>query len=144
MSLEIHQHDREGITVLDLKGRLTFGEEDLAFRENLQRLINAGKHKLILSMEHLTDVDTAGIGSITYASATLKAAGGRLVLLNLRPSHMELFVLFKLEVDFDVFDNELDAVNSFFPDRKATRVDLFQLISTFKKESRAEKGSKET
>ena len=131
MPLEIHQHERDGVTILDLKGRLTMGEEDLSFREELQRLIASGKHKIILNMEHTAHIDSTGVGTLTYALATLKASGGRLALLNLRPAHVELFVLFKLEMDFEVFDNEPDAVNSFFPDRKATRVDLARLIRSF-------------
>ena len=32
MSLEIVQREQEGIEIVDLKGRLTFGPEDLHFR----------------------------------------------------------------------------------------------------------------
>ena len=38
MSLEIHQHEREGITVLEMKGRITLGKEATAMREKVAEL----------------------------------------------------------------------------------------------------------
>ena len=38
MSLEIHQREREGITVLEMKGRITLGKEATAMREKVAEL----------------------------------------------------------------------------------------------------------
>ena len=43
MSLEIQQREREGITVLEMKGRITVGKEATALREKIAELI-AGRH----------------------------------------------------------------------------------------------------
>ena len=41
MSLEIHQVEREGITVLEMKGRITLGKEATALREKVAELVAA-------------------------------------------------------------------------------------------------------
>ena len=139
MALEIHHRQTEGIEILDLKGRLTIGEEDAALRNELQRLLRAGKQKLILNLEHVMDIDSAGLGTLAFAATIFSDAGGKVVLLHLHPSHMELFVLFKLEIVFEVFDTETEAVNSFFPERAVKRVDVLSLVRSFKQQSASEK-----
>ena len=128
MSLEIHHREREGIEILDLKGRLTLGDEDLLFRDELQRLCRSEKRNIILNLGEVSDIDSLGVGTLVFAHARLAGIGGRLALENLQISHLKLFLLLKLEVVFDVYDEELDAVNSFFPDRVVARVDPLELI----------------
>ena len=43
MSLEIQQRDREGVTVLEMKGRITVGKEATALREKVAELTAARK-----------------------------------------------------------------------------------------------------
>ena len=47
MSLDIQERDREGITMLDLDGRLTVGNEMGTYRETMQKLIDAGKRSIV-------------------------------------------------------------------------------------------------
>ena len=138
MAVAIHHRLTEGIEILDLQGRLIIGEEDAALRNELQRLLRAGKQKLILNLKQVTDLDSAGLGTLTFASTTFSDAGGKVVLLHLHPSHMELVVLFKLEMVFEVFDDETEAVNSFFPERAVKRVDVLSLVRSFKRQSASE------
>jgi anti-sigma B factor antagonist len=55
-------------------------------------------------------------------------AGGRLALVNLDRAHLELFLLTKLAIAFEFFDDEQDAVNSFFPDRALKRFDILKFV----------------
>ena len=128
MPLEIKQRETEGIIVLDLKGRLVLGPDDLAFRQALESLLAAGKKNVILNLHDLFAVDTAGVGSMIFAAQKLREAGGRLVLLNIVPSHTSLDDLLKLDTTFDTYSEELAAVNSFFPDRALPRYDLLEFL----------------
>lgn len=141
MALEIHHREREGIEILDLKGRITIGEEDLLLRDELQRLIKSGKRKVILNLQEISLIDSVGVGTLIYARTTLGNLGGGLALVNLKLSHLELFLLLKLEVVFDIYHEELDAVNSFFPERVVNRVDVLSLVQYLREKSvPAEKG----
>ena len=128
MSLEIQHRQKEGIEILDLKGHLTMGKEDLVFRDELQRLVDSQKFKVVLNLGEVSEIDSLGVGTLVFAHTRLANLGGRLAMANLQLSHLEAFALLKLEIVFEVYDSELDAVNSFFPDRVVKRVDLLSMI----------------
>jgi anti-sigma B factor antagonist len=137
MSLEITHREDEGIEVLDLNGQLTFGQEDLDFRAALDRLVTAGKIRVALNLGNLHKLDTTGLGTLLFALAKLRKAGGNLAVFNLKPSHIELLTAAKLETVFEVFRVEQDAISSFFPDRQIQRYDILEFV-----ESKVLKGTK--
>ena len=65
---------------------------------------------------------------MVFGLARLRKAGGRLALVNLNRSHLELFLLTKLAIAFEFFDDEQDAVNSFFPDRELKHFDVLDFV----------------
>lgn len=128
MSLTVDQREREGIILLDLEGELTVGPGVAALREQLQQLASAGRTNVVLNMAGVNYVDSTGLGAMVVCHTTLKKAGGRVVLLNLNRRQMELLVLTKLSTVFEVFDDEQDAVNSFFPGRRIQRFDILRFV----------------
>jgi anti-sigma B factor antagonist len=135
MALEFEHRDQEGIEVVALKGRLTFGEEDLALRNEIGKMLARGRIHVVLNLAGVTDIDTTGLGTLLYAMAELGRASGGLALARLHPSHMDLLVIAKMETVFKVFDNEQDAVNSFFPDRQVPRFDILEFLETLRRKS---------
>ncbi len=134
MPLKIEPREKEGILVLDLKGQLTFGEEDLFFREKLQSLLASGHTQVILNFHDVEHIDSSGLGSLVTFSGRFRAAGGKLALLYLNPAHVELLLLGKLEVLFELFDDEQEAVNSFFPGRAIRHFDVLSFVKQQKEE----------
>jgi anti-sigma B factor antagonist len=130
MSLEITESEHEGIEVLDLKGHLTFGQEDLDFRAELDRLLKAGKVQVALNLSDLHKLDTTGLGTLLFAVEELRKAGGNLALFNIKPPHIELLTAAKLETAFEVYQGEQDAINSFFPGREVQHYDILQFVET--------------
>ncbi|MGA2147490.1 MAG: STAS domain-containing protein [Bryobacteraceae bacterium] len=128
MSLHIEQRESEGIVILDLKGPLTLGHGDLELRDRLPSLHQAGKVNIVLNLKDVSEIDSTGLGTLVFGLARLRKAGGRLALANVNRSHMELFVLTKLAIAFEFFDEEQDAVNSFFPDRALQRFDVLNFV----------------
>jgi anti-sigma B factor antagonist len=134
MSLDIQERDREGIAILDLDGRLTVGNEMGTYREAMQKLIAAGKHSIILNMQKVDYVDSTGLGALVMTYTTLNKAGGKIKLLSLTRRSIELLVMTKLTTIFEVFDDEQNAVNSFFPDREIKRFDILNFVQHMKEE----------
>ena len=128
MSLQIEEREKEGIVILDLKGSLTLGEGDLALRESLAALHRSGKINIILDLKEVIDIDSTGLGTLVFGLARLRKAGGRLALLNVNRTHLKLFLLTRLAIAFEFFDDEQDAVNSFFPDRKLKHFDVLEFV----------------
>jgi anti-sigma B factor antagonist len=134
MRLEIHERDREGVTVLDLNGRLTVGDEVSRFREYMQKLITSGRTSIILNLEQVDYVDSTGLGALVMCYTTLQRAGGQVKLLNLSRRSIQLLVMTKLTTIFEVFDDEQNAINSFFPDREIKRFDILNFVKQMKDE----------
>lgn len=128
MSLAITERQREGIVILDLEGRLTVGEETGALREAVLKLNTAGQVNVILNLEQVDYIDSTGLGGLVICFTTLKRGGGALKLLNLNRRNIELLVLTKLQTVFEVFNDEQDAVNSFFLGREIRRFDILAFV----------------
>jgi len=134
--LELTQRDNQGITILDLKGRATLGPEDLELRERLISLLAAGTKNVILNFKHLTDIDTTSIGSLVFCARKYEESGGRIAFLNLAPAHAQIGEILKLSSVFQVYENEAEAVNSFFPDRTVPHYDLLEFIEHLESEKK--------
>jgi anti-sigma B factor antagonist len=128
MSLHIEQREREGIVILDLKGPLTLGPEDLELRDRLSALHQSGKVNIVLNLKEVTGIDSSGLGTLVFGLARLRQAGGKLALLNVHQTHLKLFLLTRLALAFEFFDDEQDAVDSFFPDRALHHFDVLDFV----------------
>ncbi|MBN8733829.1 MAG: STAS domain-containing protein [Acidobacteria bacterium] len=134
MSLEITQREREGIVILDLDGRLTVGQEAGALREAVLKLSAEGRYKVVLNLEKVEYIDSTGLGGLVICYTTLKRDGGALKLLNLNRRNVELLVLTKLQTVFEVFNDEQDSVNSYFPGREIKRFDILSFVQQSRQE----------
>jgi anti-sigma B factor antagonist len=128
VSLEINRREREGILILDLAGRITVGEEASRLREALREAAAAGRVNVLLNLEKVDYIDSTGLGALVMGYTSLRKAGGKLKLANLSRRNVELLVFTKLETVFEIFDSELDAVNSFFPGRAVRRFDILSFV----------------
>ncbi len=128
MGLAIEQREREGIIILDLKGRITVGAEATSMRERLRAQAAAGSLNFILNLRDVDYIDSTGLGAMVVCFTSLRKLGGKLKLENLNRRNIELLVLTKLTTVFEIFDDEQDAVNSFFPGREIKRFDILSFV----------------
>ena len=134
MSLEISQRQREGITVLDLKGRITVGPEATALREKVAALDQAGDRKLVFNLAEVDYVDSTGLGALVMCATTLRKKQGDVRLVGLNRRHIELLVMTKLATVFETYPDEQDAINAFYPDRENKTFDILDFVQRMKKE----------
>jgi anti-sigma B factor antagonist len=128
MSLHIEERETEGIVILDLKGPLTLGQGDLELRDRLHSLYESGKINLILNLKGVGEIDSAGLEALVFGLPGLRQSGGRLALVNLNKAHLELFLLTRVAIAFDLYTDEQEAVNSFFPDRDVKHFDVLDFV----------------
>ena len=134
MSLEITQREREGIVILDLNGRITAGAEATVFRERVDSTLSSGKPNVILNMAEVDYVDSTGLGALVMLATRLRKAEGNMKLLNVNRRNIELLVMTKLSTIFEIFDDEQEAINSFFPNRKIRKFDILSFVQQIKDE----------
>lgn len=128
MALDIQQRVREGIAILDLRGRLIVSEPVASLREKIRELLESGQHNVILNMQQVDYVDSTGLGGLVISYTTLKKAGGALRIVNISKRNIELLILTKLSTVFEIFDDEQDAVNSYFPNREIRKFDILSFV----------------
>ena len=128
MSLHIEQRESEGIIILDLNGALTSGHGDLELRDRLTALHQAGKLNIVLNLKDVSHIDSTGLGTLVFGLARLRQASGKLALANVNRAHLKLFLLTELAITFEFFNDEHDAVDSFFPDRELKRFDILEFV----------------
>lgn len=128
MALEIQKRIIEDIQVLEIKGRITLGESSGTLRSTLDELIRTGQSKIILDLAGVDYIDSSGLGALVMMATAAQKADGKLALLNLSKRNIELMVMTKLSTVFEIHNNETDAVNSFFPDRKVHKFDILNFV----------------
>jgi anti-sigma B factor antagonist len=134
MGLEITERDREGIALLDMKGRVVAGAETSALRTLFEKLESEGKNNVILNLQHIDFIDSTGLGAMVVCASAVKRNGGNVKLLNLNKRNIELLVITRLTTMFEMFDDEQDAVNSFFPGREIRRFDILSFVKQMKED----------
>ena len=134
--LQIAEREREGLVILDLTGHIVLGPEDLELRERLLSLLAAGKCNVIVNLKSVTEIDTTGIGTLVSCAAKFQEAGGRIVFLALSPTHAQLPEILKLDTLFTAYQDELEAVNSFFPERVVPHYDILEFVEQLASEQK--------
>jgi anti-sigma B factor antagonist len=101
------------VTILDLKGKMTLGEGDELLKEKINVLLGKGTKNLLLNLEGVPYIDSAGLGEIVRTYTTVSRQGGKLKLVNLTKRITDLLSITKLLTVFETFDSVQEAVQSF-------------------------------
>lgn len=113
MPLEMTNRDVDGVTVVTLNGRVVFGEEASALRDKVKTLMDAGKKDLVLNINNITFIDSAGLGALVAAHNSANSHGGSLRLCHMASKFKEMLRITKMNTVFQVFETEADAIQSF-------------------------------
>ena len=104
---------RDGITILEPRGKITIGAGDIAMRDAVYESLDAGSKSILLDMNGVTTIDSSGVGELVSAFTTVSNRGGKLKLLNLPPKVMDILMITQLITVFEVYDDEDEAIASF-------------------------------
>ena len=101
------------VAVLDLSGKITIGEGDVVLREKVTELLDSGQRNILLNLEKVGYMDSAGIGELVACYKRAKEKSGTVKLLNPSGKVFDLLQLTKLEEIFETFKDEREALVSF-------------------------------
>ncbi len=113
MPLKMTERTVDGVSVLDLEGRIVLGEESSALRERVKTLLGQERKKIILNMAQVSYIDSAGLGALVASYTSAKNQGAILKLVSLGQKFREVLQVTKLLTVFEVYDTESAAVASF-------------------------------
>ena len=104
--------DVDSVTILDLSGSLS-GNWALMLGDRIDEVVKTGHHQVLLNLENVSYVDSAGLGTLLAQRASLHQQGGALKLLNVTSTIRDLLAITKLATVFDTFESEEKALESF-------------------------------
>ena len=125
--LDISSREKEGVKILDLSGKLAVGgASDL--REKVSAETAGGSLQQLLNLKNVEYIDSTGLGTLVICFMAVQKAGGSLKLVHLNRRNLELVLLTKLSTVFQIFNEEQEAINSFFPDREIKHFDILSFV----------------
>ena len=109
--MKLSYEDHDTITVLKISGDLTADQVD-SFRRSCQDRFEAGIRHVVLNMEHLTFIDSAGLEVLLWVIDAAAERGGQLRLI--RPDHTvsKILEISRLDRRFDIHDSIESAAKS--------------------------------
>jgi anti-sigma B factor antagonist len=113
VSMKSSTRQVDGVTIIDLSGRITLGEGSSVLRDLVRGTVAKGNKKILLNLGDVTYIDSSGIGELVSAFTSVRNAGGELKLLNLTKKVHDLLQITKLYTVFDVKDDEATAIQAF-------------------------------
>ena len=111
--MKIDVRNRDGVVILEPKGKITIGVGDVALREAVHQQIEAGQKKILINMAGVTTIDSSGVGELVSTYTSVNNRGGKLKLENLPPKVNDILQITQLITVFEVFDDEDEAVQSY-------------------------------
>jgi anti-sigma B factor antagonist len=113
VALTIASREVDGVTVLDLNGRITLGEGSVQLRDAIRDLIGKGQKNILLNLSEVNYIDSSGLGELVSAYTTARNQGAALKLLGLSKKVNDLLQLTKLYTVFDIYDDEASGIASY-------------------------------
>ena len=113
MSMKASNRQVDGVTIVDMSGRITLGEGSVVLRDTIRDLVGKGQKKILLNLGDVTYIDSSGIGELVSAFTAVRREGGELKLLNLTKKVHDLLQITKLYTVFDIKDDEATAIKAF-------------------------------
>ena len=111
--MDIKERVVDGVSVLDLSGKIVLGEGDGQVRDRIKDLLGDGQRRILLNLGDVNYIDSAGLGALISSYTTTKREGGQLKLVNLTKRIQDLLAITKLITVFDTYDDEKEALASF-------------------------------
>ena len=102
------------VNIIDIGGRMTLGSRETDGMGDIVRdLLHNGKKKIVLNLEKVTYIDSASLGVLVahYKRAAEKDALIKLLKPNAKT--LSILVMTKLNLVFEIFDDEAQSLESF-------------------------------
>jgi anti-sigma B factor antagonist len=112
-NLNIQERRIGDVTVLDMDGNIRIGGSNVALKKAILSLVGEGRNQTVLNLARVAYIDSSGLGELISGHVTLNNEGGQIKLLNLTQRLQEVMTITKLVTNFDVYEDESKAVDSF-------------------------------
>jgi anti-sigma B factor antagonist len=120
MTMQMTERQVGLVTILDLTGTITIGDEADGLKDKINSLILQDRTSVLLNLAEISYIDSGGLGQLVASHSSLAKTDGALKLVHVNKRNHHLLSITRLVTVFDVFDSENEAVRSFPVRRVAT------------------------
>ena len=111
--MQMTERNAGAVTVLDLSGKITLGDDHALLKDKIQSLLHQGRKDILFNLGDVAYVDSSGLGAIMMAYTTVTREGGTLKLANITRKLQDLLSITKMLTVFETFDSEDEALRSY-------------------------------
>lgn len=108
--MEIDKTEVGGVTVVEVRGVINFGESARQFSSFLQDLLDAGVPAVLVDMSGIDNVDSTGLGELVGYLQRFEKDDRRLALLRPHRRILSLLRLTRLDEIFPIFEGQNEAI----------------------------------
>jgi anti-sigma B factor antagonist len=101
------------VVVLTPQQKLLGGTETEELQEHIERLDEDGNQFLVVNLEKVSHLATAGITALIRGHKSYRSRDSRMVLCCLDEHTLNIFIIMKLVTVFDIYETEEEAIASF-------------------------------
>jgi anti-sigma B factor antagonist len=106
-------YEKDGVTVLELKGTITLGGGDVTMRDRIKELLGQDRKKIVIDLGEVSFMDSTGLGELVAAYTTARHQQATLKLANLTKKIKDLLSITQLAAVFETYESLDEAIASF-------------------------------
>jgi anti-sigma B factor antagonist len=114
--VKIKKRAKGDVTVLDLSGKIMGGDDFDLFNNAIKDLVSEGAVDIVLNLSKVKWINSTGLGLMVSAYTSLVKQGGRMKIAEVSDRIDNILHVTQLELIFETFENEDEAVASFDKD----------------------------
>lgn len=111
--MKIKTSEKDGITVLNLSGEMHGGAKNLELIDVVKDLAAEKKLDIVMNLSKVKWISSTGLGILVSARSHLAKEGGVIKLCKPNDRILGILQVTRLNMLFDVYDSEDEAVDSF-------------------------------
>ena len=111
--MKIKSRDVKGVTVLDISGEMYGGPDNMELVNVVTELAKNKKLDLLINLSSVKWISSTGLGILVSARSRFAKEGGVMKLCHPNDRVLGILQVTRLNMIFDVFPNEEEALGSF-------------------------------
>jgi anti-sigma B factor antagonist len=111
--VKIKKRQEGEVMILDLSGKIMGGDDFDLFNNTIKDLVGDGFVDIVLNMKGVKWINSTGLGLMVSAYTSLVKQGGRMKVCEVSDRIDNILHVTQLELIFETFEKEADAMGSF-------------------------------
>ena len=108
--MNVFTRNRDGVSVIDLEGKITIGRGDIALRDAFNAAVESGSRAVVFNLEKVKSMDSSGMAELGAAHRKMDDLGGTVSLMQLPSNVGEILRMTQIVTVFDVYETEDEAI----------------------------------